>query len=148
MIGTVSAKYLLVDVSVLPEVYERVVEAKHLLALGKVKNFSEAAKQAGISRSAFYKYKDCVFMYNADLEQNIVTLNAILEDRPGVLSSFINKISQSGANILTVNQNIPAEGVAPVSVSVQLEHGMTAVGLAAQLERLEGIAEIKIVTTR
>lgn len=141
-------KLLLVDAAVLPDVYQKVVEAKRLLAIGKAKNLSEAAKSAGISRSAMYKYKDYVFMYNANIDESVVTMNATLEDRPGILSTFINRLSRSGANILTVNQNIPADGVAPVSVSARLDAGVHAEELAAQLEMLEGVVEVKILSAR
>ena len=103
-------KMLLVSAEMLPSVFTRVLEAKRLLAVGKVKNLSEAAKVSGISRSALYKYKDHVFVYNEDIDQSVVTINVYLEDRPGVLSTLINRFSQEGANILTVNQNIPAGG--------------------------------------
>lgn len=142
------SKLLLVDTAVLPEVYGKVVEAKRLLAVGRVKNLSEAAKKAGISRSALYKYKDYVFMYNAGLEQNVVTLSATLEDRPGVLSGLINAVTRAGANILTVNQNIPSDGVAPVSVSAQLEGGVQPEDLLRQLRLIEGVVEIKIPSGR
>ena len=142
------SKLLLVDTTVLPEIYQKVVEAKRLLAVGKVKNLSEAAKAAGISRSALYKYKDYVFTHNTNLDENVVTLNAILEDRPGILSAFIDRFSRAGANILTVNQNIPADGVAPVSVSARLEGGMAAEDLVRQLELLEGTVEVRIISTR
>ena len=49
--------YLLVDMSVLPEVYVKVIEAKGYLQSGEAANASQAAKMAGISRSAYYKYK-------------------------------------------------------------------------------------------
>ena len=142
------SRLLLVDTTVLPEIYQKVVEAKRMLAVGQVKNLSEAAKAAGISRSALYKYKDYVFMYNASLDEHVVTLSAILEDKPGVLSAFLNQLSQSGANILTVSQNIPADGVAPVSVSARLEGGLGAEELALQLRRCEGVVEVKIVSAR
>ncbi len=142
------SKLLLVDSAVLPDVYLKVVEAKRLLAVGQVKNLSEAAKKAGISRSALYKYKDYVFMHNADIDQNVVTFGATLEDRPGVLSALINRFSVAGANILTVNQNIPADGVAPVSVSARLEGGIGTEDLARQLRLVEGVVEIRILSTR
>lgn len=142
------SKLLLVDTTVLPEVYLKVVEAKRLLAVGKVKNLSEAAKEAGISRSALYKYKDYVFMHNAGLEQNVVTLSATLEDRTGVLSALINAVSRGGANILTVNQNIPSDGVAPVSVSARLAAGAQPEELLQQLRLVDGVVEIKIPSVR
>lgn len=141
-------RMLLVDSSVLPEVYLKVVEAKRLLAVGQVKSLSEAAKVAGISRSALYKYKDAVFAHNANIDETVVTLNAILEDRPGVLSGFINELTRAGTNILTVSQNIPADGVAPVSISTRLEGGLSPDELAVLLGGINGVVEIKILSTR
>jgi len=112
-------KYLLVDSRVLPEVFYKVVYAKRLLAKGKAKSSSEAAKMAGVSRSAFYKYKDCVFPYESKMGDSISTFSAALEDEPGVLASLIAELYRVGANILTVNQSIPIDGVALVTVSAR-----------------------------
>ena len=87
---------------------------------GQGRSLSEAAKAAGISRSALYKYKDCVFVHNEALDDKVITLSARLEDRPGVLSGLLNSLSEQQGNILTVNQNIPVDGVAAVSVSARL----------------------------
>ena len=84
-------KMLLVAEDVLPTVFGRVVEAKRLLAVGRAKNLSEAAKLAGISRSALYKYKDHVFLYNENIDQSVVTISVYLEDRPGVLSALLDR---------------------------------------------------------
>jgi len=138
----------LVSAEVLPRVFGRVVEAKHLLAMGKVKNLSEAAKTTGISRSALYKYKDHVFTYHENIDQSVITINVYLEDRPGVLSALINHFSREGANILTVNQNIPADGVAPVSVSARLGAGSQVDGLLDQIRALDGVVEAKLVSSR
>lgn len=112
-------KFLLVDSRALPEVFCKVVYAKRLLAKGKARSSSEAAKLAGISRSAFYKYKDCVFPYESKMGDSIATLSATLEDEPGVLSSLMAELYRAGANILTVNQSIPVDGVALVTVSAR-----------------------------
>lgn len=141
-------KMLLVSAKVLPAVFSRVVEAKRLLAVGKVKNLSEAAKVSGISRSALYKYKDHVFMYNENIDQSVITINVYLEDRPGVLSALLDRFSQQGANILTVNQNIPADGVAPVSISARLRSQGVAEELLEQLRGADGVVEVKQVSSR
>ena len=101
-------KYLLVNTNVLPDVFFKVVQAKKLIAQGKAKSSSEAAKLAGISRSAFYKYKDSVYPYDNRLSERMVTFNTTLEDEPGVLSALLTQLYQVGANIITVNQNISA----------------------------------------
>ena len=87
-------RFLLVDADVLPEVFVKVLQAKELLASGAVSNISAAAKQAGISRSAFYKYKDHVMENNPRISNNIITLYMTMEDIPGVLSSVINHLAE------------------------------------------------------
>ena len=100
-------KYLLVEESIAPDIFKKVLEAKKYLATGKARNSSEAVRLADISRSAFYKYKDRVMEYNSNASGNIVTFYLTMEDIPGVLSSVINHLAEYGANILTINQNIP-----------------------------------------
>lgn len=111
--------FLLIDPDVLPPVFEKVVKAKQLLASGAAKTASEASKLSGISRSAFYKYKDCVFSYSPAEDGRIITMNAVLRDSPGVLSTLLAELSAQDANILTVNQNIPVNGAASVSISIR-----------------------------
>ena len=100
-------KYLLVAESIAPEIFKKVLEAKKYIATGKAANSSEAVRLANISRSAFYKYKDRVMEYNSRESNAIVTFYMTMEDVPGVLSSVINHLAEYGANILTINQNIP-----------------------------------------
>ncbi len=142
-------KYLLVDTKVLPEVFSKVMLAKRLLARGKAKNSSEAAKMAGISRSAYYKYKDSVHAPQTAVSDNITTYYAVLEDIPGVLSSFITELYKAGANILTVNQNIPVDGVAPVSISARTNHlQMDEDEFVSYLTGLSGVVEVKKLTSQ
>ena len=143
-----SYRLLLVDSSVLPEVFLRVVEAKRMLAVGQVRSLSEAAKAAGISRSALYNYKDSVFGHNEALDDQVITLSARLEDRPGVLSGLLNSLSEQQGNILTVNQNIPVDGVAAVSVSARLPLPMDLEQLRQNLLSLPGGTQVDILSTR
>ena len=137
-------KFLLVDSRVLPDVFYKVVYAKRLLAKGKARSSSEAAKMADISRSAFYKYKDCVFPYESKRGDSIATFSATLEDEPGVLASLIAELYRVGANILTVNQNIPVDGVAPVTISCRtMGVVMGDDELLAVLRSIPGIVEVR-----
>ena len=108
---------IIVDAELLPEVLLKVIEAKRMLSQGKAKNSSEAARLAGISRSAFYKYKDGVSVYGDDRRNKIVTYYLTLMNNPGVLSTVLSLLSKHGANVLTINQNIPLDGAAPVTIS-------------------------------
>lgn len=105
-------KYVLVNSEKLPEVYRAVLKAKNLLAEGKATSASQAAKMAGISRGAYYKYKDAIFEYRQNDDGETITLFANLLDNPGVLSAMLSTLYEAGANILSVNQNIPVNNVA------------------------------------
>ncbi len=110
-------RYLLVDSDVLPEIFLKVSKAKELLAEGKAKSVSQATKMLNISRSAFYKYKDCIF----DVENtgSVHTVSAVLKDETGALQSLLAAISAAGASIVTINQSTPENGTANVAVSVR-----------------------------
>lgn len=137
------SRLLLVDASVLPEVYERVLEAKLLLSSGTADSAAQAARMAGISRSAFYKYKDAVFPYDAAQSGSLLTVHLLLLDRPGVLSAVLTAFADAGANILTVNQNIPADGVATVSVSARIDRlHESADEFVGSLGALDGVQKI------
>ena len=116
-----TAKLILVDAAALPEVFSCVVEAKRMLTDGTASSSAEAARMAGISRSAFYKYRDAVFPYDAAQTGRIITIHAVLRDRPGMLSGVLAAFAQAGANILTVNQNIPSGGKAAISISARID---------------------------
>ena len=141
------SKYLLVDSQILPEVYLKVILAKKLLARGKAKSASDAAKAAGISRSAFYKYKDFVHEYNTRLSDSIMTLSVSLMDEPGVLASVLSEVSGSGGNILTVHQNIPMDSVAPVSISMRTNQlNCSEEEMLVRLRKLPGVLDAKFVS--
>ena len=140
-------RLLLVHEDVLPDVFRKVIEAKQYLVSGAASSTAEAARMAGLSRSAFYKYKDSVYPYHAKGAQRIITLHAVLEDRPGVLLAMISAFYAAGANILTVNQNIPVLGVALVSVSARVD-GMTMSvdQLLASLRKINGVQTIENIS--
>ena len=112
-------KFYIVAADALPEVFLRVAEARRMLQVGEADTVGEAACKAGISRSAFYKYKDAVRPFNDMLHGRIVTFQTRLRDEPGVLSSVLNSFAVSGANILTINQGIPVSGCALVTIGAE-----------------------------
>ena len=140
-------KYLLVDSRILPEIYFKVIQAKKMLAQGKAKNASQAAKIVGISRSAFYKYKDFIHEYNTRLSDSIMTISASLVDEPGVLSSLIAELSGIGCNILTIHQNIPVDSVAPVSISIRTDQlTCSEEELLEKARQLPGVLDMKFLS--
>lgn len=111
-------RFYLVKAEILPEVFHRVMRAKELLASGIAENVSAAVRTAGLSRSAFYKYKDCIF---EPQQGEPVTLNAVLRDENGALQTLLAGLSGAGASILTIHQKSPHGGAAEVSVTIRTE---------------------------
>lgn len=132
--------YVLVNEDILPKVYSKVLQAKSYLASGEASSASQAAKMAGISRSAYYKYKDAIFEYNADSGDEMVTVNAKLKDNAGVLSALMNELYKAGANVLSVNQSVPVNSVADVSVTVRVtEMTVTTEKLLEAINDIHGV---------
>lgn len=137
-------KYLVVETDILPEVFAKVVYAKYLLEQGETSNISQAAKMADISRSAIYKYRDAVFPYVREMTGKVVNIYILLRDRPGVLSNLITNLYKNGGNILTVNQNIPVDGLAAVSISLSLDAtASNDLEIINTLKKLDGVVEVR-----
>ena len=138
--------YFIVEASALPEVFLKVAEAKRLLESGEAGAVNEAARSAGISRSAFYKYKDMVRPFNDMLHGRIVTVQALLKDEPGILSAVLNIFAQSGGNILTINQGIPISGCAVVNIGAETSAMVLSVEeLIAKVGAQEGVIRCEIL---
>ena len=139
-------RYFVMKERAVPEVLLKVVEAKRLLETGKVHTVNEAADQAGISRSSFYKYKDDIFPFHENSRGTIITLTFQMEDEPGLLSDVLKIIAEFGANILTIHQSIPINGVASLSLSMQVLP--TTGNVSDMLEDLrgqQGVMHVKIL---
>jgi chorismate mutase len=139
-------KYYLIKEDVLPEVFIKVTEVRELLEAGEARTVAEAVERVGISRSAFYKYKDSVSQFHDMKRGSIVTFNAVLRDRMGVLSALLTIFSDSGANILTINQSIPTNGVALVTISVTTENMRIGTDeLISAAEGLNGVIKFEVL---
>ncbi len=122
------------------------MKAKKLLATGEAGTVNEAVKKVGISRSAFYKYRDSVFSFSEANRGKIITLSLTLLDLPGLLSNILNEIALHKGNILTINQNIPIHGVANVTISVdtrQMEYDQER--LIRDLNEIKGVQRIEVI---
>lgn len=140
-------KLVIVSSEVLPEIIMKVLIAKGMRARGEAATSAEACRAVGISRSAYYKYKDCVFNYDEQLTNNILSIYLILHDEKGVLSSIIAKLYELGTNIITINQNIPVDSVATVTVSVRLDQGaLSAAQLRQELGKVSGVVDVKLIS--
>lgn len=112
-------KYYIVAEEALPEIFIKVAEAKRMMQTGEAGTVGAATKAVGISRSAFYKYKDAVQPFNDMKSEHIITFYGMLKDSTGVLSRVLSVFANSGANILTINQSIPTNGCAAVTISAE-----------------------------
>ena len=110
-------KSYIIEAAALPEVFLKVAEAKQLLETGEVSTVNEATRRTGISRSAFYKYRDSILPFHNMMRGRIITFHMTLHDEPGVLSSILSCFGRFHANILTINQTIPTNGCALVTVT-------------------------------
>lgn len=139
-------KFYLVAADALPEVFLRVAEAKRMLQVGEAATVGEAARLVGISRSAFYKYKDAVQPFQNMHAGHIITFYALLKDNPGVLSNYLSIFANSGANILTINQTIPTNGCAGVTISAEtseMHEGLEE--MIAQVSGADGVLKFEIL---
>lgn len=137
--------YVLVNAEILPDIYKKVIFAKQLLASGDAPNATQAAKMAGISRSAYYKYKDFVFEYNPENEEEIATLSLKLMDNKGVLSAVTNELYLVGANVLSINQVVPQNGIADVTLTMRIaEMTVSVESLTEKLRNVNGVKSVVI----
>ena len=113
-------KFLMIHTSVLPDVFEKVLEVKELMKSGKVKEITEAVKVIGISRSTYYKYKDYVFAVSENLNTRKVIIALTLDHEPGTLSKILDKVAFYKGNILTINQEIPINNTANVNITFDM----------------------------
>jgi len=136
--------FIIVESAAMPDVFMKTLEAKRLMETGECRSVQEAAKAAGISRSAFYKYKDSVFALSEHVKGRNITLAMNLEDTPGLLSRALNVLARGGVNILTINQTIPINRVANVTVTVEaLSSDISAI--MGELRGLPGITALKVL---
>ena len=141
-----TTKYYLVTQKAVPDVLLRVVEAKRLLESEQVMSVQEAVDSVGISRSSFYKYKDDIFRFHDNAMGTTLTLTFQMDDKPGVLSDVLKIIAEYRANILTIHQSIPINGIASLSLSVQVLQTTGDVSkMLEQMEEHKGVHHVKIL---
>jgi len=141
-------KFYLVRSDVLPEAMKKTIKVKDLLESGKANTIHEAARRCGLSRSAFYKYKETVFPFQALVKDKIMTLFIHLEDHPGTLSHLLGVISKHGSNVLTIHQTIPIHGKANVTLSLDIANLNTAVeDLIKALRRIEFVKRVDVLSS-
>ena len=139
-------RYYIVRERAVPEVLLKVVEAKKLLESEKVMTIQEATDVVGISRSSFYKYKDDIAPFADNTKGKTVTLVIQMEDEPGLLSDLLHVVATYRANILTIHQTIPVNGMATVTLSIEVRENTGNMSvMVEEIEELNGIQNIKIL---
>ena len=136
-------KYYVVTGKAVPEVLLKVVEAKKLLDAEKVLTVQEATDQVGISRSSFYKSKDDIFPFHENAKGRTITMMMQMDDEPGALSEVLGKVAEYNANILTIHQSVPINGIASLTMSIEVLP--TTKDLSEMMEQMESQKEIHYV---
>jgi len=140
-------QYYIVRKKALPEVLIKVVEAKRLLDSERVMSVQEATDAVNISRSSFYKYKDDIFPFYENTRGKTITFMLQLDDKPGLLSKVLSQVAKYEANILTIHQSIPINGIAMLTLSVEISpQTESASALIESIESLEGIHYVKLLS--
>lgn len=139
-------QYFVLKEKAVPEVLLKVVEAKRLLDSGKITSVQEATEMVGISRSSFYKYKDDIFPFHETAKGKTITMVIQLDDEPGLLSVVLKTVAEFHANILTIHQSIPINGIASLTLSVDvLSQSGDMTEMMAHIEEQPGIHYVKIL---
>lgn len=141
-----NSTYMIVDSKIVPGVYLKVIEAKAKIASGKFKSANDAIRDVGISRSTFYKYKDYVFACSEIERDKLVSLEFTLDDIPGVLSAILNILAENYASVLTINQNIPINDVANVTITFKMDNiNGELEKIIDVLKKVDGVNKVRII---
>ena len=139
-------QYLIIHKSILPEYYEKVIQARHLLEDGKIKDVSQAVKEVGISRSTYYKYKDFILEPTEISGGRKAVLSMMLTHEQGVLSALLVRISQARANVLTITQSLPIREKASVTISLDISDVVGSLSdFIEGLSRVPGVEQIRLL---
>ena len=138
--------YLIVHKSILPDKYEKVLDARRLLETGQVKEVSQAAKQAGISRSTYYKYRDFIFEPSERSGSRTAVLEMLLTHTAGQLSAVLSVLSEAGASVLTITQSLPIHSKASVTISIDITDVTESVdSLSGRLSAIPGLDNLRLL---
>ncbi|MDQ0495556.1 MULTISPECIES: ACT domain-containing protein [Paenibacillus] len=139
-------RYYLVREDILPEAIVKTIQVKMLLASGDVKTVHDAVEQVGLSRSAFYKYKDGIHLVNQLERERIVNISIDLEHQSGMLSRVLGRVADYGGNVLTIQQSIPLQGRANVVISVEMPRLSEELGVLLEgLETISGVKRVRLI---
>ena len=139
-------KFFIVEASALPEVFLKVAEAKRLIQTGEVTTVNDATKRTGISRSAFYKYRDAVLPFQNMMHGRIITFQFLMQDKPGLLSALLAILAERKVNIQTINSIIPTNSCAVVTISAEtIDLDVSLEELLEEVGQLSGVIKAEII---
>ncbi|MCT4606255.1 MAG: ACT domain-containing protein [Marinisporobacter sp.] len=139
-------KFLIIDTTILPDIYEKVLETKELLRTGKARGVTEATQMMGISRSTYYKYKDFISTPSEGSRGQKATITLLLKHTPGNLSYLLNIMAECNVNILTINQDIPINGIANVSITFDISEASMAIDeILDELRNQDGTSKVELI---
>ncbi len=140
-------KYYVVKQKALPEVLLKVAEANKLIESNNI-SVADATEKVGISRSSFYKYKDDIFPFRDSVKGKTITFVLSMNDEPGILSTVLRTVAEFKANLLTIHQTIPVNGVASLTLSVEiLEDTLDPSKMIEEIEKISGVRYLKILSS-
>ena len=138
--------HIIIDYNIAPDVFKRVITAKKLIASGKCKSVAEALEQVRLSRTAFYKYKNYIFARDEAQNGSIATLAFTLDDVTGILSEILKLLASENMSVLTINQNIPINSVANITISLRINEVSTSIDdVIVKLKKLEGVNKVHLL---
>lgn len=144
--GFMESSYIIVDYNIAPDVFKKVVEVKKMVASGKYKSVNDALVVANLSRTAFYKYKNFVFASNDSGMSNIATVAFTLDDVTGVLSEILSSFAKKDISVLTINQNIPINGIANITISLRISSLEINMGeIIDELKKIKGVNKVHLL---
>ncbi|SUY48367.1 ACT domain protein pheB [Clostridium putrefaciens] len=139
-------KFFIVNIKVLPGVFQKVIQVKELIYTGKVKDISEGVKEVGISRSAYYKYKDNVFSMSDNMKGQKATIALLIAHESGTLSRILDKIAENKGNIMTINQDIPINNAANVTITFDIsEMKVDMKSILEEIKTIDNIIKVKLI---
>lgn len=139
-------KFYLVQEDILPEAIKKTIKVKEILKLGEAKTINEAVERMDLSRSAYYKYKDYVFPFYESAQGKIVSITVSMSNDPGRLSSILRAIADSNGSILTINQDIPLQGIANVTIAFETKDLSTSLEECLDnIRSIRGILKVEIL---
>ena len=143
---TQKPKYYIVEAKALPETFQKVAEVKRILSSNGAGKVNRVTQEVGISRSAYYKYKDSIFPFENLMAGRIITFQISLRDEAGLLSRLLQVFAEAGANILTINQTIPVGGFALLTISAEtIDLNCPLEALLRQIEQHSGVSRAEIL---